>query len=133
MSFDGVVSGLAAIEFWAVALAVAASFLNERLAAPALGAAGFFWVVRGLKNGNWRKITRRTPVDGAVLALLGCLLVSVRISRFPQLTIPQAIRLLEGVALCYAAVNWASTFTRLRGLALAGWQLAGGRRKRLEG
>jgi putative inorganic carbon (HCO3(-)) transporter len=111
--------GLAAIEFWAVALAVAASMLNARLAAPAVGAAIFFWAARGLKNGSWRKITRRTPADWAVLALLGCLLISWRVSAFPGLSDPQALRLLEGAALCYAAVNWASTFTRLRALASA--------------
>jgi O-antigen ligase len=136
--FNRVLSGLAAIEFWAVALAVAASMLNARLAGPALGAASFFWVVRGLRGVSRRventrrveytrrventrrvAITRRTPVDGAVVALLGCLLVTLWASAFPQLTRPQAARLLEGAALFYAAVNWASTPARLRSLAYA--------------
>jgi putative inorganic carbon (HCO3(-)) transporter len=119
-------NALAAIEFWAVALSVAASMLISGLALPSLLLAAIFWLARGLRSlsrpsGDARPagLTRRTPVDWAVLLLLLSLLVSLRISAFPDLTGPQAVRLLQGVALLYAAVNWAGSFTRLRLLAAA--------------
>ena len=117
--FKRVVSSLAAIEFWAVALAVAASMLKTSLVVLALGVAAFFWLVRWLNGGRRRAITRRTPADWAVLLLLACLPVTLLASVFPHITLPQALRLLEGVALFYAALNWAQTVTRLRWLAYA--------------
>jgi putative inorganic carbon (HCO3(-)) transporter len=124
--FNRMINALAAIEFWAVALSVAASMLTARLALPSLLLAAFFWLARLLRalrrpSGEARRpgVTRRTPVDWAVLLLLLSMLVTLRISAFPALTGPQAMRLLQGVALLYAAVNWATSFTRLRLLAAA--------------
>jgi putative inorganic carbon (HCO3(-)) transporter len=123
--FKRIVNALAAIEFWAVALAVAASMLKTSLLLPALGVAAFFWPVRWLDGRRQRakglraSFTRRTPADWAVLLLLACLPVTLSVSVFPQITLLQALRLLQGVALFYAAVNWAGTASRLRWLAYA--------------
>ena len=105
---------LAAIEIWPVALFVAASIASERLLLSALTAAGGFWLIRRLAYG---RLTLRTPSDWPI-ALLGLMAaLSLEITALPETTQPHVYRLLTGIALYYAVVNWAVSPLRLQLMA----------------
>lgn len=111
----------ASLEIWLVALAVGASIASERALEPALAVAGAFWLIRLLAYG---RLTVRTPADWAIGLLILMLPVTLWATALPDITRPQVYRLLTGIALYYAVVNWATTLPRLR-LLLAGSWLAG--------
>lgn len=111
---------LAAAELWAVGLAVAASMALPRLLPLAVGMGVFFWLVRLLGTG---RLTRRTPADWAIALLLAMVPVTLWATALPEQTIPQVLRLLTGIALFYALVNWATVPGQLR-LLLLGTLLA---------
>ena len=106
---------LAAIELWPVALLVVAGIVSARalLAGVILSAA--FWLVRWLATG---RPTVRTPGDWAIALLLLMIPVTLWATALPEVTRPQVLRLLTGVALYYAAANWGSSIRRLHGLAI---------------
>ncbi len=94
---------LVGVEFFVVALAVAAATLAPAWLPWALLVAGLFWPLRRLATGRW---SARTPVDWPVAGLLLTLPVTVWASTQVERTLPQALRLLAGAALFYALVNW---------------------------
>ena len=98
-----------------MALAVGLSFLAPRLLPLALAVALFFWPVRRLTAG---RLTRRTPVDGSILLLLLLVPVTLWATALPNLTRPQVLRLLTGMALLYAVINWTDTPGQLRWVAM---------------
>jgi len=102
---------LAASEIWLVALFVAASVVSARVLPWAVGVAGLFWVVRYLAYG---KLTIRTPADWPIALLTLMTLINVWASVLPDVTLWAAYRLLTGMALYYAIVNWVTTTDRLR-------------------
>ena len=108
-------------ELWLVALPAGAAFLDVRLLLPACMGALLFWPLRKLATGAW---TRRTPADLPVLLILLSAAVSLAVSALPEISYPQVLRLLTGLALFYAAVNWTDNEDRLRllctGLIAAG-------------
>ncbi len=110
---QGFASLLASIEIWIVGLVVAASFLSTRLLLPAVIVSCFFWLVRWAAS---RRVSLRTPADWGILTLLFMLPVTVWATAYPTTTMPQVYRLLTGVALYYAMVNWTTTQTRLHWL-----------------
>lgn len=116
---------VAALEVWGVAGAVAISIVFPQYLIVSLAVAAVFWPVRWLAK---RHLTIRTPADWALLLLLVMIPVTLWATALPETTQPQVLRLLTGIALYYAVVNWATTHTRLRliqfgllgtGLALA--------------
>lgn len=111
----------ASLELWPVALCIAASIASERALVPALAVAGAFWLIRLLAYG---RLTVRTPADWAIALLILMLPVTLWATALPDITRPQVYRLLTGIALYYAVVNWGTTRLRLR-LLLAGSLTAG--------
>ena len=107
---------LASIEIWVVSAGVLLSILYPRALLSAVGIGIFFWFVRWLAN---RHFTVRTPVDGGILLLLLMIPVTLWATALPAITYPQVYRLLTGVLLFYAIVNWTHTSYRLR------WIVAG--------
>lgn len=112
---------LASIEIWPVGLCVAASIISTRFVPLALGVAALFWLIRWLAYGT---PTVRTPADAPVALLVLMLPVTLWITPLPEVTHPQVYRLLLGIALFYALINWSTTAARLR-LLFSGFVLAG--------
>jgi putative inorganic carbon (hco3(-)) transporter len=102
---------MASYEIWILAPLVAASMLSARLLPVAVGAALLFWVMRWLGT---EKLTVRTPIDLPVAFLLLVLPVIGIVTVIPEKTIPQILRLISGIALFYAIVNWSTSQFRLR-------------------
>jgi putative inorganic carbon (hco3(-)) transporter len=111
-------------EIWIVAPLVAATMLSARLLPVAVGAALLFWLMRWLGTG---KLTVRTPIDLPVAFLLLVLPIVMIVTAIPEKTIPQILRLISGIALFYAIVNWSTSQFRLRlivtGIIAAGFVL----------
>ena len=107
---------LASIEIWLVGLLVAASFISSRLLPVALVIAALFWLIRWLAYG---KLSLRTPADWPVLLLFLMVPVTLWATSLPEITATQVYRLLTGIAIYYAIVNWTTTTRRLR-LILSG-------------
>jgi putative inorganic carbon (HCO3(-)) transporter len=116
---------LAAIEIWPVIFFTSISVISARALPIAVGVAGLFWIIRWLAYG---RVSIRTPVDWAMALLALMLPVTLWVTTLPEVTRPQVYRLLSGVALYYAIVNWATSHARLRliswGLIAAGLMLA---------
>jgi len=113
-------------EIWLVGALVAGSFITARLLPVAAAAAALYWPLRWLGR---RRLSLRTPADGGILVLLLMAPVTLWASALPEKTIPQVYRLLAGIGLFYAIVNWTDSTKRLRlllaGLLLAALGLAG--------
>ena len=123
------IARLVTLEVWIVGGLVAVSIVFERFLPVAVLGAGLFWALRWLVSGG---LARRTPIDWAVALLVAMLPVSLWVTAFPDFTRPQVLRLVSGIALFYALVNWLVTEKRLRfamlgviagGLLLAGYGL----------
>ncbi len=123
--FRALAAVLAGFEIWAVAFCIAAGILSTRALPIVLSVAAFFWFVRWLATGRF---TVRTAGDWAIGLLLLLLPVTLWATALPEITRPQVYRLLMGILLYYAVVNWAGTASRLRlvalGVAAAGLLLA---------
>ncbi len=94
---------LLTLEIGFVAGLVALAFLISWTLPWAVAAALAFALLRWLLT---RRLTLRTPMDGPVLLILLMTGVSARISAWPEVTLPQVYRLLSGIGLFYALVNW---------------------------
>jgi putative inorganic carbon (hco3(-)) transporter len=90
-------------EFFIVALAIGASAFNSAWLPWALLVAALFWPLRRLATGRW---SVRTEVDWSVALLALTLPVTLWASSQIEKSLPQVLRLLAGVALFYALVNW---------------------------
>jgi len=125
MSLPGIARRLASFELCVVALALAASIASERLLIPALVVAALFWPIRWLA---YRRLSVRTAGDWAAGGLLLLIPVTLWATALPEITRTQILQLLMGLALFYAAVNWAGERSRLgwlrAGLVAAGLGLA---------
>jgi putative inorganic carbon (hco3(-)) transporter len=102
-------------EIWPVSLMIAASFVWPSLLPAAVVTAAVFWFLRWISTG---RLSKRTPADAGVILLLVMVLVTLWATALPAKTIPQIYRLLTGVALFYAIVNWCNTPKRLHLLLL---------------
>jgi len=112
-------------EILIVGIAVAAGFISTRALPSAPIAAIIFFLLRAFAH---QRLSVRTPVDWPVVGLVLMILVTLWVTAFPELTRPQVYRLLSGIALYYALVNWVITPARLRwvarGAAAGGFLLA---------
>jgi putative inorganic carbon (HCO3(-)) transporter len=113
------------LEIWLVGGAVAASVIVSRLLPIAVGVAALYWPIRWVGTG---RLSRRTPADWAVGLLTLMVPITLWATALPEDTVPQVLRLLTGIGLFYAIVNWSRSAMRLRllivvmmltGLALA--------------
>ena len=91
----------AAVELWLVALLVAAGIVSTRALLPGVILAAAFWPVRWLSTG---RPSVRTPGDWAVALLVLMIPVTLWATALPEVTRPEVLRLLMGIALYYAIV-----------------------------
>lgn len=101
---------LANLEIWLVAIPLAVSLISVRFLAVAVIVAAFFWLVRYLAYG---KFSYRTPADIPIIILSATIPITLFVTAFPEITYPQVLRLLSGIGLYYAIVNWSWTERRL--------------------
>ena len=102
---------LSSVEIWPVGILVAAGMLSSRLLLPALVAALLFWPIRYVAAG---RLSQRTSPDLAIVLLVLASLFSLWVTFSPETTDPQVYRLLGGIALYYAIINWTDSVSRLR-------------------
>lgn len=116
---------LASLEIWVVSVAIAASLVSARFLLPAVLITVFFWLIRFLAYGRF---SYRTPADIPILILSATIPITLWVTAFPETTSIQVYRLLSGIGLFYAIVNWGWTLQRLRwiinGLIIFGLLLA---------
>ncbi len=112
---------LISTEVWVAGLVAAAALLSDRWLMPGLVLLALFWPLRLLATG---RLSLPTGIDWPVFCLLLMLPVSLWITPQPDITWVQSLRLLLGVGLAYAVVNWTTTQGRLS-LVLIGLFLAG--------
>lgn len=98
-------------EIFVQTIAVAAGFVIPRLLPVAAGLGILFIFLRWASHGF---LSLPTPADLPVLLLLLLLPVTLWATAFPDTTYPQVFRLLSGIALFYAVVNWLSSSSKLR-------------------
>lgn len=113
------------LEFWVVLTFLLASMIWTPLTPAAVIAAAFFWPFRWLAT---RRISRRTAVDFPIIILVLASIITMQVTATPQITNLQAFRLLAGIGLFFAVVNWGVTARRVRmygsGIISAGLLLA---------
>ncbi len=97
-------------------VSIFASVISPRALPAAVGVAGTFWLLRWIAHG---RLTIRTPADWAIILLAATLPVTLWVTPASETTQPQVYRLLTGILLYYAVVNWGVSFDRLRLLAMA--------------
>lgn len=116
---------LATIEFGAVVGLVCLSLITDRFLPWTVVVIFIFLLIRWLALGQ---VSRRTPADLSILALVLMLPVTLGITILPTVTRTQVLRLLVGIGLFYATVNWVISRSRLHllatGMVLVGLFLA---------
>ena len=120
-SIKGIAGHLVRFELWPVAFFVAASMVWPPLLPAAIVVALFFWPVRLLADG---RLSLSTPGDWPTVLLILTIPVTLYITALPEISMLQGLRLLSGVLLFYAIVNWTRTRENLR-LLLTGITLTG--------
>lgn len=108
-------------EIWFLLALSALSFFWLQLLPVIALAALLFWMLRLVANGY---LTLRTPADWGIILLCLAMLVSVYTSPILDKTITQVWRVISGIALFYAIVNWGVTRSRIR-LMFTGFIAAG--------
>ena len=99
----------AALEFWVVGLLVLTSLIWNSLLVAAVVTAAAFWIVSWLATGRF---SIRTPADWGILVLSMLAGVSYLISPLPQISTVQILRLVSGVLIYYATINWLQSASR---------------------
>jgi putative inorganic carbon (HCO3(-)) transporter len=101
-------------ELWVVAAAVLAGMIWQ----TALVAAPIIWLAYALlRLIVERRLPGPTPADLSILLLVLLLPLNYAFAAIPGRTLPAILRLLGGIGLFYALVNWCQTTLRLRWLA----------------
>jgi putative inorganic carbon (HCO3(-)) transporter len=98
------------VELWWVFATLPFLLFPGRWAAWAVASLVLLWIMRWITTG---RITARTPVDWPVLVLVLMLPVAVWVSGDLQMSLVAMYRLIGGIALFYAVVNWVSSGQRL--------------------
>jgi len=116
---------LASIELPIMSLCVLGSMISTRMLPWAVAIGLCFWLVRWLAYGY---LTKRTPADLSITLLSFMVPVTLWATALPEITHPQVYRLLIGILLYYAVVNWTTTTQRFRlvttSIIFAGMMLA---------
>ena len=102
---------LVAHEIWPVAIAIGVGIIYPAWLPYAVLIALLFWPLRWLVKG---RPSVRTPIDIPVLVLMLMVPVTLWATALPQRTLPQVTRLVAGIFLFYALINWTDTRGRLR-------------------
>jgi len=78
--------------------------------------AAIFWLIRRIAFGQF---SLRTPADWPIFILILVLPMASWVTRLPGITQTQVLRLLSGIAIYYAVVNWGHTKDRLAAIITA--------------
>ncbi len=95
------------LEIFIVGGLTAGTFLSARLLPWPFVAFTLFTALRLVSK---RRLSARTPLDPAILLLALMMPVTLWATPLPEVTIPQVWRLLDGIALYYATVNWGGAY-----------------------
>ena len=116
---------MTSIELLIVALCVAISFISTRFLPIAIIFSAVFWIFRWIAHGH---LSIRTPADWPISILVLMTIVSLWVSESPSQTVIQVLRLLTGIALFYAIVNWTVSSQRINwivvGIVIFGFLLS---------
>jgi putative inorganic carbon (HCO3(-)) transporter len=102
-------------EIWILGGLVLASVAFERLLPICIGAGITLWVIRWVGT---QHLSLRTSADWCILCIVLALPVTLWISPLAEVTKLQVYRVLSGILLYYAIVNWATTGKRLQTITL---------------
>ena len=103
-------------ELWVVAAAVLAGmFWSPALIVAPLVGLGFAFLRLGVE----KRLPGPTPTDPAILLFALLLPFNYALAAVPEQTLQPILRILGGIALYYAAVNWCRTVVHLRWLDAA--------------
>lgn len=108
-------SYLASAELGVITFAVAVGTVSSRLLPSSLAVVVGWWLLRWVA---YDRLSRRTPADWPLALLLLTVPVTLWITTVPDVTRTQVYRLLLGVGLFYALVNWGTSRDRLRVLVV---------------
>lgn len=97
-------------EMWVVSLGVFLSVIFPQILLGVVIVGVTFWGLRFLAFGYFN---HRTPADFGILVIIFMIPITVWATAIPTKTLALAYRLLIGVLLYYAIVNWANTEQRL--------------------
>ncbi len=106
---------IAGLELWLLGLTVVASLLWPAYLPLAVMLGVIFCFVRWVAFG---KPGVRTPADWGIIPLVAMAIVGIWIAPFRDVTIEQVLRLLAGIAIYVAIVNWGHTETRIGWLVI---------------
>lgn len=112
---------IADLEVWIIGGLVLASMIVERLLPVCVVVGIVFWAIRWA---GYRHLSRRTSADVSILFIVLALPITLGVTALPEVTKPQVYRLLSGILLYYAIVNWTVTGKRMQ-LATLGVLLIG--------
>ncbi len=109
------------IEIWLAALAIGVSMVSSSFLLPTTLFIFCLWIIRRVAQGRW---TKRTPADWAILGILLTMPITLWATISLETTSLQVFRLLTGVGIYYAIVNWVEDQKHLYllglGIAIAG-------------
>jgi putative inorganic carbon (HCO3(-)) transporter len=108
----------ASLEIWAVGLCTAASFVSARLLPLAVACIIVFSLLRWAAYG---RLSVRTSADYPILFLILMLLVTLWVTGSRAISLPQVLRVLTGIGLYYAIINWTNSPARIRWLFRGIW------------
>lgn len=118
-------SHLLQYEIWVVAFFILLSMVWPQLLPLAIGVAIAFWPVRLIGK---RQLGVRTPADWSIILLVLLIPVTLYFTVSKQTSLLQSLRLVSGILLFYAIVNWTNSISRtwqlVIGVSLAGLALA---------
>jgi putative inorganic carbon (HCO3(-)) transporter len=106
---------LASIEVWPVAILTTAGIIFPYLLPLALVVSLLFWPVRWIAD---KRLSVRTPADWAIACLCITTLITLWITPVVEKTVLQVLRLICGILLFYAAVNWVRIPERIKTFSL---------------
>ena len=105
------ITQLASVEIWVVGVAVLAGMVWVRSLPIAVSIIILYWPIRWVAFGT---PSTRTPIDLAILFLLIMIPVTLWATALPSTTRSQVYRLITGIGLFYAIINWTVSKPRLR-------------------
>jgi len=111
MTFRKYAIWLASIEYLVVAICLAFSFVSARFLPIALIIALLYWIIRWIAYGHF---SINTPADWTIGLLVLTTMITIWITLVRGVEMYQVYRLLYGIAIYYAIVNWAVSFQRIK-------------------
>jgi putative inorganic carbon (HCO3(-)) transporter len=103
-------SSLIGYELWIVGCCVATTFVSDKFLLPVALIIG---ILAFLRIFTLRKFLR-TPIDWGIIGLLVMICITLIMTPLPPKTFPQVLRLLIGIGVFYAIINWGTSTSKLK-------------------